>query len=125
MNKAFLLGRLGQDPEPRKIGDRDFAALSVATTRKFKGRDGEPREDTQWHKVEVWQSNARFISNHGMKGTLVFVEGRIDYQTYEKDGYQKYVTKIIAQEIKILDKWKPKEQEPYNELTNEGQPDEI
>lgn len=124
MNKVFLVGHLGQDPESRQLGERDFAALSVATTRHYKGRDGEKQSDTQWHKVEVWQSNARFISRNGMKGTLVFVEGRVDYQTYEKDGFQKYVTKIIATEIKILDKWKPRDQENTHQSQG-GQQNEI
>ena len=100
----MLIGYLGADPEIRTIqsGAR-VAQFSVATTRRWTGRDGQTQEKTQWHRVIVWDSlptTFAFAEKYLRKGDRVFVEGEIDYRSYEdKDGSTRWTTEIKATEL--------------------------
>ena len=104
LNKATLIGYLGADPEVRttQSGAR-VAQFSLATTRRWTGRDGQPREKTQWHRVVVWDTlpaTFAFAEKYLRKGARVFVEGEIDYRSYEdKDGNSRWTTEIKATEL--------------------------
>jgi single-strand DNA-binding protein len=104
LNKATLIGYLGADPEIRTIGSgARVAQFSVGTTRKWEGRDGKPREKTQWHRVLVWDSlpaTFGFVEKYLRKGDRVYVEGEIDYRSYETDsGDTRWTTEIKASEV--------------------------
>lgn len=96
MNKVILLGNLGSDPEVRSVGkDSKVANFSLATTRKYKTKDGEKKESTQWHRVAVWGAAAGVAESYLYKGDKVLVEGEIEYGSYEdKDGNTRYTTTI-------------------------------
>jgi hypothetical protein len=90
LNKATLIGYLGADPEIRTTSSgARVAQFSLGTTRRWEGRDGKPREKTQWHRVLVWDSLAAtfaFVEKYLRKGARVYVEGEIDYRSYETDS---------------------------------------
>jgi single-strand DNA-binding protein len=104
VNKVILIGRLGTDPEARYIPDGTTVVnFSVATDESWKNKNGEKQQRTEWHKIEVWGKLAEICANYLLKGTLVFIEGKIKTQTWEdKEGVKRYTTKIQAMGMKML-----------------------
>lgn len=104
INKAILVGNLGKDPELRYTASgQAVATFSLATTEKFKDKGGEQQERTEWHNVVAWGSLAEICGKWLAKGKQVYIEGRITYRTYDdRDGNKRYVTEIVASEMKML-----------------------
>lgn len=104
LNKAILIGNLGSDPEVRAVpsGAR-VANFNVATSRSWTGRDGQQQEKTEWHRIVAWEKLADIAEKYMHKGDRVYVEGEIEYRSYEdKDGVTKYITEIRAREMIML-----------------------
>lgn len=99
LNKAILVGNLGQDPEMRYTTDGTaVGSFSIATSYG----SGDARK-TDWHKIVVWAKTAEFVKEYCRKGNMVLVEGRIQYRSYDdKDGVKRYVTEIVASNIQLL-----------------------
>ena len=105
MNKAILIGHVGQDPEIRVIKeDIKVASFSLATSKSWKNKDGEKKQQTEWHNIVAWKGLAKLAELYIKKGSKIMVVGEINYQTYESDGIKKYITKINVTEIELLDK---------------------
>ena len=122
VNKAILIGRVGKDPDVRTVGDSKVANFSVATSEKYKDRNGQKQEKTQWHRVTAWRQLAEIIQKYVKKGILVYIEGRIEYREYESEGVKKYATDIVASEMKMLsfpDDAEKKEEAPAEEAPND------
>jgi len=104
VNKVILVGNLGQDPELRHTsGGAAVATLSVATSRKWKDKNDKLQEETEWHKVVVWNKQGEACAQYLAKGKQVYVEGRIHTNKYEdKEGVTRYSTEIIAENVKFL-----------------------
>jgi len=104
LNKAMLIGNVGQDPEIRTIpnGAR-VAQFSVATSRRWNDRSGQQQEKTEWHRVVAWEKLVEIIERYVKKGDRIYVEGEIEYRQYQdKDGVTKYSTEIRAREVLLL-----------------------
>jgi single-strand DNA-binding protein len=109
VNKVTLIGHLGADPELRHTpGGKAVAELRIATTF---GSD----KATEWHSVIAWEKTAESAAQYLKKGSKVYVEGRIQTRTYDKDGEKRYRTEVIANEIKFLDS-KRDEAKPADDL---------
>ena len=104
VNKVFLIGNVGQDPQIRQVGDQKVASFNLATTEKFKGRDGNMVESTEWHNISVWGKLAEVVEKFVSKGTQLYVEGRIKTEKYTKDGQDKFIVKIYASTLQLLGK---------------------
>lgn len=104
LNKAMLIGRLGNDPELRYLDSGNcVATLSIATTAKWKDKEGNVNERTEWHRVTVWGKLAEICGEYLTKGRQVYIEGEIRYEKYTgQDGVEKYATKIIANTMQML-----------------------
>lgn len=102
VNKVILIGNLGGDPETRAVGDTSVATFSVATSRKWKGKDGEMHEKTNWHRVNAWGKLGELCQRYLSKGRQAYIEGEIEYGKYEKDGVTMYTTDIRASEVRFL-----------------------
>ena len=104
-NSVYLAGRIGQDPEVKETASGKLAKFSLATSETWKGRDGERKEKTQWHRCVAFGRTADFIAERMSKGAGVFVEGSIEYGEYTtKDtGEVKKTTDI---KVHRLDVWK-------------------
>lgn len=103
LNKATLIGNLGADPEVRTIpsGAR-VATFSLATSQRWNDRDGKPCEKTQWHRIVVWESlpaTFAFVEKYLHKGDRVYVEGEIDYRSFEDKGVMRWMTEIKAGDV--------------------------
>ena len=103
LNKVILIGNLGRDPETRYLPNGDAVAnISVATTETWKDKSGEKQEKTEWHRVTLYRRLGEIAGEYLKKGSQVYIEGRIEYREYEKDGVKRYSTDIIASEMKML-----------------------
>jgi len=105
VNKAILLGNLGQAPELRTTPNgRTVTTLSLATTDSYKDKNGEWKEVTEWHRVVVWDRQAETIVAKVSKGSKVYVEGKITNRSYDgKDGVRRNVSEVIAMMVIPLD----------------------
>jgi single-strand DNA-binding protein len=104
LNKAMLIGNLGSDPEIRTTGSGvRVAQFSLATSRRWNDRNGQQQEKTEWHRVVAWDRLVDIIEKWVKKGDRLYVEGEIEYRSYEdKDNVTKYITEIRAREILML-----------------------
>lgn len=102
VNKVIILGNVGQDPEIRE-GNVTVAALSIATTRKWRDKAGEAQSETEWHRVSAFGRLAEIISQYVRKGDPIYIEGRLRTRKYEdKQGIERWVTEIIAEQLQLL-----------------------
>ncbi len=104
LNKAIIIGNLGADPEIRTVSSgARVANFSVATSRTWTGRDGQQQEKTEWHRIVAWDRLADIAERFLKKGERVYVEGEIQYRSYEdKEGQTRYVTEINARDLMML-----------------------
>ena len=103
LNKVILVGNLGADPEMRYTASGTAVAkFSLATSRKFTGKDGQRQEKTEWHRIVAWRKLAEICGQYLSKGKQVIIEGRIEYGSYEKDGVKHYTTDIVAENMQML-----------------------
>jgi single-strand DNA-binding protein len=103
VNKVILIGNLGRDPETRYLPNGDaVTSISVATTETWKDKNGDKQEKTEWHRVSLFRRLGEIAGEYLKKGSQVYIEGRIEYREYEKDGQKRYSTDIIASEMKML-----------------------
>lgn len=106
INKAFILGNLGQDPEMRYTQTgTPVATLSIATGKKFKTRSGEMKEETQWHRVVLFNRSAEIAGEYLRKGSQVHIEGEITYRQWQDDsGATRYTTEIRCDRLTLVGK---------------------
>lgn len=104
INKVILLGNLGGDPEVRYTqAGLAIANFSVATAERFKDRDGQPQEKTEWHRVVAFGRLAEVCGEYLHKGKQVYIEGKIQTRKWQdKDGIDRYSTEVVAGEMKML-----------------------
>ena len=104
VNKAILIGNLGKDPELRYTpSGQAVASFSLATSERFKDKEGNWQERTDWHNVVVWGRQGETVKEYLRKGRSAYVEGRIQTRSYDdKEGNKKWITEIIASRIQFL-----------------------
>ena len=105
VNKVILIGNLGADPELRYTpGGTAVADLRIATNRRYKTRDGDWQEETEWHSVVVWSKQAENCKEYLAKGRTVYIEGRLQTRSWDdqKSGQKRYKTEIVADTVQFL-----------------------
>lgn len=104
VNKVTLIGNLGQDPEVRRLESGvAVAKFSIATTEKYKDRNGETQSQTEWHNVVVWRQLAELAEQYLKKGRQVYVEGKLTHRKWQdKDGNNRYTTEVVANNFRML-----------------------
>ena len=105
INKVILVGNLGRDPELRTTASgQPVANFSMATSRKWKDRDGERHEETEWHTIVCWGRQAEVAGQYLTKGKQIYVEGRIQTRSWDdrQSGEKKYRTEIICDNFQML-----------------------
>lgn len=118
LNQWNGIGRLGRDPESRFTQDgTEVVNFSIACTKKFKGRDGQMQEKTEWVRIVVWGKQASFCSKYLSKGGLVFVSGELETRKWQdQNGQERYTTEIKAERVQAMDK------RPDGQPQSTGQP---
>ena len=105
VNKVILVGNVGQDPEVKYTASGvPVAKVSLATNERFKDRNDQGQDRTEWHSVVAWQRLAEIVGECVRKGTKLYVEGKLQTSTWEdkQSGERKYRTEIIARDIVLL-----------------------
>ena len=105
----MLIGNVGRDPEVRYLdgnsGNAKVATFTLATTERYRDRNGETRENTEWHNIVAWRGNADVCERFVKKGTQLFIEGRIRTRSWDdQTGNKRYTIEIIADNLQLLGK---------------------
>jgi single-strand DNA-binding protein len=104
VNKVILVGRLGRDPETRFTGGGQAVAnFSMATDETYKDKNGERQKRTEWHKIVVWSKLAEIAQQYLKKGSLLYLEGRLQTREWQdKEGQKRTTTEIVATNFRML-----------------------
>ncbi len=104
VNKVILVGNLGKDPELKHTGSGTaVTTMTVATNERYKDKNGEWQDRTEWHNVVLWQRLAEIAAEYLKKGRSVYVEGRLQTRSWEdKQGQKRYTTEIVASDLVLL-----------------------
>ncbi len=102
INKAMLFGNLTRDPELRALPSGvNVCNFSVATNRVYKDKDGKKQEQADFHNVVVFGRQADIVAQYLKKGSSVFIEGRMQTRSWEKEGQKQYRTEVIADRVQF------------------------
>lgn len=121
INKVILIGNLGKDPETRytKSGVAN-TTFQIATSEKFKNKQGGIKEHTEWHRIVTWGKLAEICKEYLPKGSSVYIEGKLQTRSWDdKNGIKRYVTEIIAQSVQFLS---PKSQNSSTTSSDQTEP---
>jgi len=105
VNKVILIGNLGRDPEVRSTpSGQTVANFTLATSRRWKDRDGNRQEKTEWHSIVVWGKQAEIAGQYLTKGKQVYIEGRLETRSWEDKthGDKRYRTEVICDNFQML-----------------------
>lgn len=117
VNKVILIGNLGKDPEVRKLdGGATVCNFPMATTETYKDKNGERKEQTEWHNIVLWRGLADVAEKYLKKGSQIYLEGKLRTRSWEKDGIKRYTTEIVGENFTFLGK-------PKNSGENNSQQD--
>jgi single-strand DNA-binding protein len=109
LNKAQLIGHLGKDPELKYTqAGTAVCSFSIATNESWKDQEGNIQERTEWHNIVAWRKLAEICGEWLKKGKRVYIEGRMQTRSYEKDGVKKYIMEIVAEDMIMLDGGTPR-----------------
>ena len=141
LNKVMLIGNVGKDPEIRYLegnspngANAKVATFPLATTERYRDRNGEQHENTEWHNIVAWRGLADTMERFVRKGTQLYVEGRLRSRSWtDQTGAKRYTTEIIADTIQLLGKRSdnpgaegaapyPQAQQPYQQVPQARQP---
>lgn len=112
LNKVMLIGNVGKDPEVRYLdgnnpnsGNTKVATFTLATTERYRDRNGELRESTEWHNIVAWRNSADVAEKFIRKGTQLYIEGKIRTRSWtDQSGAKRFTTEINADTIQLLGK---------------------
>ena len=107
INKVILIGNVGQEPDVRYTGDATngakVASLRLATTERYRDRNGNLQEHTEWHSVVVWRNTADVVEKYVRKGSQLYIEGRLRTRSWDdQTGNKRYTTEVMADTLQIL-----------------------
>jgi single-strand DNA-binding protein len=124
VNKVILVGNLGKDPELRYTpAGAAVANFSLATTERYKDRDGNRQEKTEWHNIVAWRQLAEICGKYLHKGKQIYLEGKIQTRSYDdRDGNKRYITEIVMDEMQMLGTKNESGDSPYASETQTVRP---
>lgn len=113
LNKVMLIGNVGKDPEVRYLdgnnnpnsGSTKVATFTLATTERYRDRNGELRENTEWHNIVAWRNSADVAEKYIRKGTQVYIEGKLRTRSWtDQTGNKRYTTEVTVDNLQLLGK---------------------
>ena len=123
VNKFIGIGNLGKDPELRFMTNGNGVCnISIAITERYKDKDGEPKEVTEWVNVVFFGKLAEIAGQYLTKGSQVYIEAKLNTEKYEKGGQTRYTTKVVAEKMQMLGgKGEGKPREPRQNQAEQAQ----
>jgi single-strand DNA-binding protein len=104
LNRVQLIGHLGRDPELKDTSNgKKVCTFSVAVNRRKRDKEGETQQVADWFNIEAWERLAEICNEYLHKGSLVFLEGRLQIDSYEEDDTTKYFTKVVTSQMQMLE----------------------
>ena len=104
LNKVMLIGHLGKDPELKYTEKGTaYCNFSIATDESYKDENGNKVDRTEWHNIVTWRKLAEICQQYLKKGSKIYCEGKLQTDSYEKDGIKRYSTKIVMTDMSMLD----------------------
>ena len=105
LNRVTIIGNVGAEPQIKTFASGNKVAnITLATTERYKDRNGEQKEETEWHSVQAFGKLADVVERFVHKGSLLYLDGKIRTRSYEADGRTMYRTEILADHIQMLDR---------------------
>ena len=129
LNKVMLIGNVGNDPEIRYLdsnpqspqGNAKVASFRLATTERYRDRNGETRENTEWHNIVAWRSNADLVERFVRKGSQIYIEGKLRTRQWtDQTGNKRFTTEVQADNIQLLGKRPDAPQGGYSGQATQG-----
>ena len=121
INKVIVLGRVGKDPEMKYMTNGEAVVnFSIATSETWKDKQGEKKEKTEWHNCVAYRKLAEIIGEYVKKGSLIYVEGKLQTSSWEKEGVKHYKTEINVNEMQMLGGKSEGSNEPKDEFQKEA-----
>jgi len=112
LNKIMLIGNLGKDPEVRMAGSAKVVNFSIAVTEKFKSREGNQQEKTEWVNIVLWNKLADIADKYLKKGSPVYIEGKIQTRSWDdQSGSKRYTTEVVGNSLQMLGQKNSNQQE--------------
>jgi len=104
LNRVMLIGNLGRDPEIRMVGDNKVADFSIAVTERFKDRNGQQQEKTEWVNIVAWGRQAEIAEQYLKKGSAIYVDGKMETRSWDDQasGQKRYRTEVRAFNFQML-----------------------
>jgi single-strand DNA-binding protein len=130
LNKVMLIGNVGNDPEIRYLdsnpqspqGNAKVASFRLATTERYRDRNGETHENTEWHSIVAWRSSADYVEKYVHKGSQLYIEGKLRTRQWtDQSGNKRFTTEIQADNMQLLGK-RPDSQQGQQQGGYNGQP---
>ena len=104
VNKVILIGNLGSDPELRDAKGTPVANFNIATSETWTDKTtNEKKEQTEWHRLVLWRRNAEIASQYLKKGSKIYIEGKLQTRSYDKEGVKTYTTEVVVDRLQMLD----------------------
>lgn len=126
LNKATIYGNLVRDPEMKALpSGQNVTNFSVATNQTYKDKDGKQQEQVEYHNVVVFGKTAENVSKYLTKGSAVYIEGRLQTRSWEKDGAKQYRTEIVAENVQFGPKKDSQTTAPEREAPNTNDPSQY
>jgi single-strand DNA-binding protein len=125
INKVILVGTLGKDPETKYMPSGSaVTSFSVATSESWKDKtSGEKQEHTEWHNIVIFGKLAEIASEYLKKGSQVYLEGKIKTEKYQKEGVDKFITKVVCHDMQMIGS-KPDGKQAAKEPTKQSEPEQ-
>lgn len=118
LNKVMLIGNVGKDPEIRYLenpaGSTKVASFPLATSERYRDRNGEVHENTEWHNIVAWRNSADLVERFVRKGSQLYIEGRLRTRSWtDQTGNKRYTTEVSVDNIQLLGRRPDDQQGPY------------
>ncbi len=124
LNRVELIGRLGKDPESHLTPTgKKVCSISLAVDRRWKNVDGQMKSATDWFNIEAWGHLGELMQQYLQKGRLIYLEGRLQTDRYDREGETRYFTKVIARHMQMLERKPEEEEEPSLPESDEEPPE--
>lgn len=125
LNHCTFIGHLGNDPEIKTVGDTKVANFSIGCTERWKDKNGERKERTEWVRCAAWGPLAGIIETYLRKGAKVYVAGKMETRSWDDNGVKKYATEIRVSDMKMLDSKQQSEPQNNAAQAQAPAPDEL